>query len=85
MQSFGTSWNVDDDLFNACEGLVCLLYGIDYNDVNDVRYRLFSTKGAKSHLLPPTRYALYTHLQVQIIKHLKEWKKFQLKTGIDAY
>ena len=62
MQRLGTSWNVDDDLFNACERLVCRLYGIDHNDVNDVRYQLFSTKGAQSHLLPPTRDTLYTHL-----------------------
>ena len=43
--------------------LVCLLYGIDQNDVNDVRYQfIFSTKRAQSHLLPPTRDALYKHL-----------------------
>ena len=57
MQSLGTSWNVD-----ACERLVYLLYGIDYNDVNDGRYQVFLTKGAQSHLLPPTRDALYKHL-----------------------
>ena len=56
MQSLGTSWNVDDGLLNACERLVCVL---DHNDVNDVRYKLFSTKGAQSYLLPPTRDALY--------------------------
>ena len=50
MQSVGTSWNVDDDLLNA--------YGIDHNDVNDIRYQSFLTKGAQSHLLPPTRDAL---------------------------
>ena len=49
-------------MMNACERLVCLLYGIDHNDVNDVRYQLFSTKGAQSHLLPPTGDALYKHL-----------------------
>ena len=54
MQSVGTSWNVDDDLLNA--------YGIDHNDVNDIRYQVFLTKGAQSHLLPPTRDALYKHL-----------------------
>ena len=55
----GTSWNVDDDLLNAC---VCRLYGIDHNNVSDVRYQLFSTKGAQSHLLPPTADTLYEHL-----------------------
>ena len=68
MQSLETSWNVDDDLLNACERLVCLLYRIDHNDVNDVRCKLFSTKGAQSHLLTPTRDALYTSpCYVQII------------------
>ena len=47
---------------NACERLACLLYGIDHNDVNDVGYQLFSTRGAQSHLLPPTRDALLKHL-----------------------
>ena len=44
------------------KGLSCLLYGIDHNDVNDVRYQLFSIKGAQSHLCPPTRDALYKYL-----------------------
>ena len=92
MQSLGTSWNVDDDLLNACERLVCLLYGIDHNDVNDVRYQLFSTKGTQSHLLPLPQGMHYTSTcYVQIIKlesgemHLKEWQKFQLLTGMDGY
>ena len=62
MQSLGTSWNVDNGLLNTCERLVCLLYGIDHNDVSDVRCQLFSTKGAQSHLPPPTRNALCKHL-----------------------
>ena len=64
MRSLGTSWEVDDDFLNACERLVCLLYGIDHNDVNGVRYQLFLTKGIQSHLLPPTRGAVYKHLLV---------------------
>ena len=99
MQSLGTSWNVDDDLLNACERLVCLLYGIDHNDVSDVRYELFFDK--KSPITPASSHkgciiqALAKHLPstcyMQIIKvesgemHLKEWQKFQLLTGMDAH
>ena len=47
---------------------VCLLYGIDHiimMSMMYVRYQLFSTKGAQSHLVPPTRDALHKHLLLE--------------------
>ena len=61
MQSLGASWNVDDNLFNVCERLLCLFIVL-ITMMNDIRYQLFSTKGTQLHLLPPTRDALYKHL-----------------------
>ena len=64
------------DLLNACERLVCLLYGIDHNDVNDVRCQLFSTKGIQSHFLQQRVY--YTNIYCMPIIKLasgeKHWK-----------
>ena len=64
MQLLGQDFEVSDELVVLCEQFVACLYNKpDVDEINERRYRLFCTNPSKSASLPPTKDALYWHIQ----------------------
>ena len=74
MIRLGENLEVDDELIEACEHGLCVIYGHGAcHDINQVRYDMLS-KGAESHQIPPTPDAHRLHVmranyQAYIWKH----------------
>ena len=62
LQHLGESFELAEEVFAKLERFVCQLYGKASRDVNDLRYKLFCTKGFESQQLPPTRDGLPKHI-----------------------
>ena len=54
-QHLGESFELAGAVYTKLERFVCQLYGKASRDVDDLRYKLFCTKGLQSQQLPPTR------------------------------
>ena len=55
---------MSDELVVLCEQCVAYLYNKpDVDEVNELRYQLFCANPSKSSSLPPTKDALYWHIQ----------------------
>lgn len=63
LQTIGESFQADQDMLTACESFVCALYGHSESCVNELRYTLFCKKNISNQSLPPSKDALYLHLQ----------------------
>ena len=64
LAQLGSSFTASSELVNACEEFVCRLYGDQKaSSINDVRYSLFTSRGAQASQLPPTRDSLLLHIQ----------------------
>ena len=61
--NLGTSWQLQDDIIQELESFTCHLYGMEVDDINYLRYKLYSAKAGKCDIekLPPCRSALYQH------------------------
>ena len=62
LQHLGESFELAEEVHTELERFVCQLYGKAIRDVNDLRYKLFCTKGLQSQL-PPKRDALQKHIR----------------------
>ena len=63
LQHLGESFELAEEVYSKLEKFVCQLYGKSSRDVNDLRYKLFCTKGLQSQQLPPMRDALRKHIR----------------------
>ena len=64
MQLLGQDFEVSDELVVLCEQFVACLYNkLDVDEINELRYQLFCANPSKSSSLPPTKDALYWHIQ----------------------
>ena len=64
MQLLGQDFEVSDELVVLCEQFVACLYNKpDVDEINELRYQLFCANPSKSSSLPPTKDALYWHIQ----------------------
>ena len=66
LQHLGSQWHIPGDLLALCEEFVHALYRparSSVNNINELRYQLFTAKAAQSDHLPPTQDALHLHLQ----------------------
>ena len=64
MQLLGQDFEVSDELVVLCEQFVACLYNKpDVDEINELRYQLFCANSSKSSSLPPTKDALYWHIQ----------------------
>ena len=64
MQLLGQDFEVSDELVVLCEQFVACLYNKpDVDEINELRYQLFCANPSKSSNLPPTKDALYWHVQ----------------------
>ena len=66
-QDLGSTWELDDKTFELLNEYVCILYGYQKKDVNQVRYQLFQKKYEKEEkiidlsMLPPYESVLLLH------------------------
>ena len=66
MQLLGQDFEVSDELVVLCEQFVACLYNKPdayVDEINELRYQLFCANPSKSSSLPPTKDALYWHIQ----------------------
>ena len=61
LQHLGELFELAEEVCMKSERFVCQSYEKASRDVNDLRYKLFCTKGLQSQQLPPTRDALRKH------------------------
>ena len=63
LQHVGEDFVVTPNVHDVCEAFVCQLYNSrELNDVNKVRYNMFTSKAAISDQMPPTEDALQLHV-----------------------
>ena len=89
-QHLGETFELTEEVYTKLERFVCQLYGKASRDVNDLRYKLFDTKGLQSQQLPPMKDALRKHIrlakyQAEIWKRsLESHLKFQVRLKMDG-